>query len=262
MLIKTVGVGGVGSWAATMLLRSGVRRLRIIDFDQVTLSSLNRHAVATRAEVGSSKVKAIKEYLLKIFPDAEIQAENRIFNAESAQELLQGSPDWVLDCIDNIDTKLELLKYCHVQGIRVISSMGAGGKCDPSRIQIADISETLEDGLARAVRLKLRKLGISGGIPVVYSTERPSDIGLLPLDESRLEEAGDFAIVPNFRARIMPVLGFPLSLSPLFNTTNRNNSCNLWPFHDHLCVVRIGRSYLYSQAQQATRSRIIWTATS
>ncbi|KAI9312094.1 hypothetical protein BX666DRAFT_1988721 [Dichotomocladium elegans] len=205
--VIVVGAGGVGSWAALMLLRAGVGRIRIIDFDQVTLSSLNRHAVATLEDVGTPKVTAIKSHFKRIAPFVEVDARIGLFNAETADELLAGSPDYVVDAIDNIDTKLDLIKYCYDRHMNVISSMGAGAKADPSRIQIADISETLEDQLARAVRRKLKKMNIEKGVPVVYSAEKPHHVKLLPLEENRVEEADDYAALPEFRSRILPVLG-------------------------------------------------------
>jgi tRNA A37 threonylcarbamoyladenosine dehydratase len=125
-----------------MLLRSGVQHIRLIDFDQVTLSSLNRHAVATRADVGLAKVEAMKRRLLDILPQANIESCNTLFDKDSASDLLSGNPDFVLDCIDNVNTKVDLLEACVVRGIKVLSSMGSGAKADPTRIQIADISET------------------------------------------------------------------------------------------------------------------------
>lgn len=96
-----------------------------------------------------------------------VEPVNQLFSLSDADELLSGSPDWVIDCIDNIGTKVDLLAYCRKRDIKVFSAMGAGGKCDPTRIQIADISNTTEDGLARSVRFRLRKEGVQGGIPVV-----------------------------------------------------------------------------------------------
>ncbi|KAG5462136.1 MAG: ubiquitin-protein ligase molybdopterin-converting factor, partial [Olpidium bornovanus] len=219
--VVVVGCGGVGSWAALMLLRSGVERLRFIDFDQVTLSSLNRHAVATRADVGMPKVIALKRHLKEIVPHAVIDARVDVFRLNAAETLLDdgmlnsidfppaasGNPSYVLDCIDNIKTKLELLKYCHDRKLPVISSMGAGAKADPSRVQISDISETMEDPLARTTRRSLRKVGVESGIAVVYSTEKPGKVGLVDLDDSQLDQPQDFAALPSFRVRILPVLG-------------------------------------------------------
>ncbi|CAG8591444.1 6276_t:CDS:2 [Funneliformis mosseae] len=192
-----VGAGGVGSWAALMLIRSGVSHIRVIDFDQVTLSSLNRHAVATHSDVGTPKVIALQNHLREIAPWAKVEPIIELFTKDHADHLLSGNADFIIDAIDNIDTKLYLLKYCHDQNLPIISSMGAGAKADPSRIQMSDISITIEDPLARTVRRRLKKMGVKSGITVVYSTEKPN-VKLLPLE---------YATLPDFRTRILPVLG-------------------------------------------------------
>ncbi|KAI9505668.1 mitochondrial outer membrane protein [Coemansia spiralis] len=205
--VIVVGAGGVGSWAALMLLRSGIQRIRLVDFDQVTLSSLNRHAAATRANVGIPKVAALKMNFAEVAPHAKVEARVALFGTENASELLSGEPDYVLDCIDNMDTKLELLTYCSKNNIQVISAMGAGMKSDPSRVQIADIGDTFEDPMSRAVRRRLKLLGIQSGIKVVYSMEKPGKVQLLSLAESQKDSPGDFSVLPDFRVRIVPVLG-------------------------------------------------------
>lgn len=232
--VIVVGAGGVGSWAATMLLRSGIGRLRIIDFDQVTLSSLNRHAVATHNDVGTPKVIALQTHFKQIAPWTQVEAWVDLFRKDDAHRLLLGNPDFVIDAIDNIDTKVDLLAYCHQNNIPVVSSMGAGAKADPSLIQISDLSATQEDPLARSVRQKLKKHhNVSSGITVVYSTEKPSKhVSLLPLADEEFTKladgtnedreaaadvvtraqngkanVGDLAILPDFRVRILPVLG-------------------------------------------------------
>lgn len=241
--VVVVGAGGVGSWAALMLLRSGVQHIRIIDFDQVSLSSLNRHACATLADVGRPKVVCCAAFFRQIAPWARIEACVDLFSRENAARLLGGRPAYVIDAIDNLGTKVELLRFCYENGLRVFASMGAGAKADPSRIQISDISTTAEDPLARTVRRELRALGIppvppSGAtslaapppkdapaaavqaaaeaaeaeppplIPCVYSTEK-SATHLLPLDEAELErgDVNELAAFEDFRVRILPVLG-------------------------------------------------------
>lgn len=201
----------MGSWCATMLIRSGIGRVRLIDFDQVTLSSLNRHAVATLEDVGTPKVLAMKKRLEAVAPWVEIEACVELWTEKDAKRLLDGEPDWVVDAIDNIDTKVDLLAYCHGQGIPVISSMGAGCKSDPTRILIGDISETTEDPLSKSTRRKLRQRGIPTGITVVYSTEKPGPgkAQLLPLSEEEHTKGSvsELGVLENFRVRILPVLG-------------------------------------------------------
>ncbi|KAJ3023501.1 UNVERIFIED_CONTAM: hypothetical protein HDU68_008570 [Siphonaria sp. JEL0065] len=205
--VIVVGLGGVGSHAAHMLVRSGVQKIRIIDFDQVSLSSLNRHAVAIHADVGTSKAACLQKHFKEIAPQAEVEAINELFNINVADRLLAGNPDYVLDCIDNLNTKIDLIKYCHDHKLPIIASMGAGAKADPSRIQIADVSDTSEDPLARATRQGLKKLGVSSGVPVVYSTEKPGKVKLLPMEAAKVEDADEYATLPHFRSRILPVLG-------------------------------------------------------
>ena len=120
-----------------------------------------------------------------------------------------GNPTFVVDCIDNLDTKIDLLRYCRERNLRVISSMGAGGKRDPSRIQVADLSETCADAFCRTLRRELKKHDIIRGIPVVFSTEVDS-VKLLPLSDEMAADPESFKTLPQFRIRIMPVLGIPL----------------------------------------------------
>lgn len=229
--IVVVGCGGVGSWVITMLIRSGVGAIRIIDFDQVSLSSLNRHAVANLNDVGSSKVECLRSHLEKVAPWVDIQTRNQLWNLLVGEDLIFGDdfkPTLVVDCIDNIDTKVDLLAFCHERKVPVISSGGAACKSDPTRINIADILKTEEDPLARSVRIRLTKKGIIDNIPVVFSAEKPDPrkAKLLPLEEAEIEkgDVDQLAAIKNFRVRILPVLGtmpgmFGLALSTHIITT-------------------------------------------
>ncbi|KAF9597530.1 hypothetical protein IFM89_019444 [Coptis chinensis] len=149
--VTIIGLGGVGSHAASMLLRSGVGMLLLVDFDQVSLSSLNRHAVATREDVGIPKALCLQKHFSTIFPESQIDARVQLFDASAAEELLSGHPDFVLDCIDNIDTKVALLAACVHRGLKVISATGAGARADPTRIRVADLRESINDPLSRTV---------------------------------------------------------------------------------------------------------------
>jgi tRNA A37 threonylcarbamoyladenosine dehydratase len=164
-----------------------------------------------------SKVKVLGDHFREICPHTIIEERNQLFSIDSADELLDGSPTFVLDCIDNIKTKIELLHYCVTHKIPVLASMGSGAKADPSRIQISDISDTSEDPLARATRQGLKKKGVLSGIPVIYSTEVHGRVGLLPLEDDKVEKATEYSALPDFRSRILPVLGYffsPPSLLP------------------------------------------------
>lgn len=169
---------------------------------------MNRHAVATQKDVGKSKVKVLADHVKEICPNAVVEERNQLWEAKFAYELLSGSPTYVLDCIDNIKTKIELLHYCVTHKIPIISSMGSGAKADASRIQISDISHTSEDPLARATRQGLKKVGILSGVPVIYSTEVPGKVELLPLEEEKVKKAREYSALPDFRSRILPVLGY------------------------------------------------------
>lgn len=207
---------GVGSHASHLLLRSGIGKLRLVDFDQVTLSSLNRHCLATRSDVGIPKATCLANHFKHILPEADLEAMVAMYDDSTEEQILgEGSfggerrkPDFVLDAIDNIDTKVALLAACQRRGIKVLSSAGAGAKADPTRIKIVDMMESSLDPLARSVRYRLRKdYGIETGIPVLLSTEKPR-CGLIFVPG---EDAGanplDYQVVPNFRIRTIPVLG-------------------------------------------------------
>ncbi|KAF2497663.1 hypothetical protein BU16DRAFT_525282 [Lophium mytilinum] len=213
--IIVVGCGGVGSHCAAALARSGVSKIRLIDFDQVTLSSLNRHALATLSDVGTPKVHCIRRRLEQVVPWTHFDCRNELFSKKTADHQLAPldghAPDFVIDAIDNIESKVALLHYCHSHEIPVISSMGAGCKSDPTRILIGDISASTDDPLSKSTRRKLRALGVKDGIPVVFSSEKtgPGKAQLLPLPEEEYKKGsvGELGVLPDFRVRILPVLG-------------------------------------------------------
>lgn len=221
------GVGGVGSSVVTYLIRSGIQKIKIIDFDQVSLSSLNRHSCATLSDVGKPKVEVLKQHMLQVAPWCNIEVVNKLWTLKDADELLQfadgSKPDWVVDCIDNIETKCDLLEYLHNNKIQMISSMGAATKSDPTRINVGDISSTEEDGLARACRRKLKKRGVLDNVPVVFSSEKPdpNKAKLMPLSEEEFQKGnvGELSSLKNFRVRILPVLGTMPAIFGLTITT-------------------------------------------
>ncbi|KAF3768552.1 hypothetical protein M406DRAFT_344685 [Cryphonectria parasitica EP155] len=228
--VVVVGCGGVGSHATAAFSRSGVSRIRLVDFDQVTLSSLNRHAVATLADVGLPKVQCLQKRLRAIAPWVRFDLRQEKFDSDSCEALLGPwaedgrAPDYVIDAIDNIETKVALLRYCHDHKLPVISAMGAGCKSDPTRIIVGDISSSTDDPLSRATRRKLKLQGVTHGIPAVYSTERTADgkAQLLPLaeDEFKKGSVGDLGPLPDFRVRILPVLG---TMPAIFGLTVANH---------------------------------------
>jgi len=208
--VVVVGLGGVGSHCAHMLLRAGVGRLRLVDFDQVSLSSLNRHCLATREDVGTPKSACLEKHFARISPETAVEAINAMYRREAEEEVLGGPrrPDYVIDAIDNIDTKVDLLAACKARGLPVLAVAGAGAKADPTRLSFVDIAESTSDPLARSVRSRLKKLhDITTGIPVLMSTEKPR-CGLVDAGEGGPgTELLDYQVVPNFRIRTIPVLG-------------------------------------------------------
>jgi tRNA A37 threonylcarbamoyladenosine dehydratase len=212
-----VGCGGVGSHAAAALARSGCGKIRLIDFDQVTLSSLNRHAVATLADVGTPKVACLQRRLEQIVPWTQFDSRNQLYDESTSVSQLEPwkdngqQPSFVIDAIDNIESKVALLAYCHANNLPVISSMGAGCKSDPTRVFIGDISASTDDPLSRSTRRRLRLKGVKSGIPVVFSSEKtaPGKATLLPLPEEQFAKGSvnELGVLPDFRVRILPVLG-------------------------------------------------------
>lgn len=154
------GVGGVGSWCAESLVRSGVRRLTIVDSDRVCITNVNRQLMATMKTVGQVKVDALRERLLSINPKAEIVALQRIFTKETAEEFDLGSYDYVIDAIDSLSDKALLIELTCKTRARLFSSMGAALKMDPTRIRVAEFWKVTGDPLARALRNRFKRLKV------------------------------------------------------------------------------------------------------
>ena len=177
--VMVCGIGGVGSYAAEALGRAGVEKIRLVDFDDICLTNVNRQIHALSSTVGLSKVEAMKARLLDINPATDISAVKAFFSEENAAELLNPRPDYVLDAIDHFTAKVALIKLCREMDIPVISSMGAANKLDPTKIQVADISATRNCRMARSMRKILRQNGIEHGVQVVYSTEEHRELNQL-----------------------------------------------------------------------------------
>ncbi|GAB4152867.1 MAG: tRNA threonylcarbamoyladenosine dehydratase [Planctomycetota bacterium] len=169
--VAVVGLGGVGSWAAEALARSGVGRIMAVDGDIVSESDLNRQLFSTAQELGNPKAVAARRRIESSFPETRVKAVTEFFTAANSAFLFDFGPDVVVDAIDRFNDKVELLTSCIEKGVPVVSSMGAGGRTDPTRVRTADIGETSGCPLARKVRSELRKRGISSGITAVFSTE-------------------------------------------------------------------------------------------
>jgi len=171
--VAILGVGGVGSFAAEACARSGIGKIILVDKDNVDVTNINRQLVAYTSTIGRSKSEVMKERILDINPDCEVHDLHMFYTEETYEEFFSYNLDYVIDASDTMIYKVHLMKECLTRGVKMISSMGAANKTDPTRFQIADISKTHTDPLARIIRTKLRKEGIKKGIPVVFSDESP-----------------------------------------------------------------------------------------
>jgi tRNA A37 threonylcarbamoyladenosine dehydratase len=170
--VVVFGVGGVGSWCAEALARSGVGHIALVDSDTVCVTNINRQVQATAATVGQFKVDALKKRLLEINDACDVTAWGKVFSRETAPSFGIENAGYVIDAIDSLSHKLDLIAYTAAAGVPLFSSMGMAQKLDPTRIKTADIWETQGCPLARLVRAGLRKRGFQGHFTVVYSSER------------------------------------------------------------------------------------------
>ncbi len=173
-----VGLGGVGSFTAEALVRSGIGHLTLVDFDQVCVSNVNRQLHAMGSTLGAPKAEVMADRLRDIAPDATIAAHVVRCSEETVTDLIRDRGAWVADCIDQVDAKCHLIAACHRAGVRIVTSLGAAARMDPTRVQVADLSRTHTDPLARVVRRRLRRVhgmvcDSPTGIPAVFSTEAP-----------------------------------------------------------------------------------------
>jgi len=171
--VLVLGIGGVGSFAAEALARSGVGRLILIDKDVVDITNINRQIIALLSTVGKPKADLMKERIADINPDCEVISLKMFYTEETYEDIFKYDIDFVVDASDTIIYKVHIMKECLKRKIPIISSMGAANKMDPTRFRIADISKTHTDPIARVIRQQLKKDGIKKGIPVVFSDESP-----------------------------------------------------------------------------------------
>ncbi|WP_128896546.1 tRNA threonylcarbamoyladenosine dehydratase [Longirhabdus pacifica] len=171
--VVVLGIGGVGSIAAEALARTGVGRIIMIDKDTVDITNINRQIHALTTTVGEKKAELMVDRIKLINPECEAIALNMFYTEETYEEVFQYDIDYILDASDTVSYKIHVIKQCLQRKIPIISSMGAANKMDPTRFQVADISKTSVDPIARVIRQKLRKDGIKKGVKVVFSTEEP-----------------------------------------------------------------------------------------
>lgn len=183
--VLVVGLGGVGGICAEMIARSGVGEMTIVDGDVVEASNRNRQIAALSSTDNRPKTEVLAERIRDIHPDIKLNVHSRYLEEADITMLLESAPfDYVLDCIDTLSPKVSLIKQCLDRKLRVVSSMGAGGKMDPSTVQVSDISESYNCKLAFYVRKRLYETGIRSGFKVVFSTEIADRSNLVLLEKS------------------------------------------------------------------------------
>jgi tRNA A37 threonylcarbamoyladenosine dehydratase len=206
--VAVFGLGGVGSYAVEALVRGGVGRLTLVDFDRIDITNCNRQIHAHNGTVGQPKVLVMAERCRAINPDVQVEPLQAFYNLDNSEELLQRGYDYVLDCIDHITAKLHLIETCVVSKLPIICSMGAANKLDPTRVLVADLAKTQGCRLARIIRRELRRRGISAGVKTVYSTEE-----FKPLTDGRRESVAEDA--EHYQTQRAP-LGSSSVVPPLF----------------------------------------------
>jgi len=172
--VAVFGIGGVGSFVVEGLVRAGVGKFVLVDDDRICLTNINRQLHATRKTVGKYKVEVMKERILDINPKAEVETHQCFYMPDNAEELIKPDYDYVVDAVDTVTAKIDLVIRAQGMGIPVISCMGAGNKLDPTKFEVADIYKTQIDPLARVMRKELRQRGVKA-LKVVYSKEVPMD---------------------------------------------------------------------------------------
>ena len=188
--VLVVGLGGVGSFAAEFLARAGVGNLTIVDGDTVDITNVNRQLPALHSTVGKNKVEVVAERILDINPEVQLVPINEFLSPERMDEMLENNKfDYVLDCIDSVSPKLALIKACRRRKIKIVSSMGAGGKMDPSKVMVRDLSKTNNCYLAKQIRKRLKKEGITKGFRCVFSTEIQNEDSLKLTDGSNFKKS-------------------------------------------------------------------------
>ena len=188
--ILIVGLGGVGSFAAEFLVRSGIGNLTIVDGDTVDITNINRQLPALNSTIGKNKTDVVAERILDINPEINLKKINEFLEPDRMEELLtQEKFDYVLDCIDSLSPKLALIITCKRKKIKLVSAMGAGGKTDPSKVMVRDISKTNNCFLAKQIRKKLKKEQIHKGFRCVFSTEIQDENSLKMTDGSNYKKS-------------------------------------------------------------------------
>jgi tRNA A37 threonylcarbamoyladenosine dehydratase len=187
--VLVVGLGGVGSFAAEFLARAGVGNMTIVDGDVVDITNINRQLPALHSTVGKPKITIVGDRLMDINPDLNLTRVQEFLSPERAFEIVSDEFDYVLDCIDSVTPKFNLLLAAKRKKIKIISSMGAGGKMEASKVKVADISKTVNCYLAKTIKKRLREAKIDKGIKVVFSSEIQDASSLKTTDGSNFKKS-------------------------------------------------------------------------
>ena len=199
------GIGGVGGYVAEALARSGVGKIDIIDKDTVSLTNINRQIIALHSTIGKAKVEVMKERILDINPDCQVKTFQCFYLPETKNLFDFKNYDYVVDAVDTVTAKIQLIVEAKEAGVPIISSMGAGNKLDPTRFELADISETSVCPLARVMRQECKKRGIKG-VKVLYSKEKPVTSKLSESEKKSAEQKGN-GLAPGSIAFVPSVAG-------------------------------------------------------
>lgn len=212
--VLIIGLGGVGGFAAEALARSGIGKLTLIDFDAVSPSNINRQLIATHSTIGKKKTSLFEQRLKDINPQIEINTYENFYRKELNAEIFSEKIDFVVDAIDTVNPKIDLLEYCHKNKINIITSLGAGNRLDPTKLAIKDISEIKSSKcqFTKNILRILNKNGASEGITAVISTEKPrSSSKLKNLEKISLESGKEIEytkVSPGSSPFVPPVVGY------------------------------------------------------
>ncbi len=190
------GVGGVGGYVCEALARTGVGHMVLVDNDTVSVSNINRQIIALHSTLGRYKVDVMQDRIKDINPEAEVTAKRMFFLPENADSFDFSRFSYVVDAVDTVSAKVAIIEKCKAAGVPVISSMGAGNKCDPSKFQVADIYKTEMDPLAKVMRNEMKKRRIKK-LKVVFSTEKPMEVREKIVNENKKVTPGSLAFVPS-----------------------------------------------------------------
>ncbi len=188
--VLVVGLGGVGSYAAEFLVRSGIGKLTIIDGDTIDETNINRQLPALQSTVGQYKTEVMAQRLKAINPDLDLKVFSEFIAPEKFAEIIKDNQfDYIIDAIDSVSPKIYLILAAKRARVKIISAMGAGGKTDPSKVTVKDISKTRDDFLARVIRKRLKKHGIQKGVKCVFSTELQNPDALQMTDNTDFKKS-------------------------------------------------------------------------